>query len=52
MAQSNSSNAPPPASEEDIRSLEKKMVDKYMLGTGGKAEGPRLNAQYALVTWP
>jgi len=38
MEQSNSSNAPPPVSEEDIRSLEKKMVDKYMSGTGGKAE--------------
>jgi E3 ubiquitin-protein ligase RNF115/126 len=38
MEQSNSSNAPPPASEEAIRSLEKKMVDKDMLGTGGKAE--------------
>jgi E3 ubiquitin-protein ligase RNF115/126 len=38
MEQSNSSNAPPPASEEAIRSLEKKMVDKDMLGPGGKAE--------------
>lgn len=38
MEQNNGSNAPPPASEEAIRSLEKKKVDKEMLGAEGNAE--------------
>lgn len=38
MEQNNTGNAPPPASEDAIRSLEKKKVDKKMLGTEGKAE--------------
>ncbi|KAK5251280.1 hypothetical protein LTR93_005494 [Exophiala xenobiotica] len=38
MEQNNGSNAPPPASEDAIQSLEKKKVDKEMLGTEGKAE--------------
>jgi E3 ubiquitin-protein ligase RNF115/126 len=38
MEQQNGSTAPPPASEEAIRSLGKKKVDRAMLGDDGKAE--------------
>ena len=38
MEQNNAGSAAAPASEEAIRSLEKKEVDKDMLGTEGKAE--------------
>ena len=38
MEQQNGSTAPPPASDEAIRSLGKKKVDREMLGEDGKAE--------------
>ena len=38
MEQQNGSTAPPPASEDAIRSLRKKQVDREMLGDEGKAE--------------
>lgn len=38
MEQNNSSNAPPPASEDAIASLEKKQIDQEMMGTDGSAE--------------
>lgn len=38
MEQNQSGNAPPPASEDAIKSLKKKNVDQEMLGTDGKAE--------------
>ncbi|KAJ9608616.1 hypothetical protein H2200_006387 [Cladophialophora chaetospira] len=38
MEQNNAGSAPPPASEDAIRSLKKKKVDKEMLGDDGKAE--------------
>lgn len=38
MEQNNGSNAPPPASEEAIQTLEKKEMNKEMLGTDGSAE--------------
>ena len=38
LEQQNASTAPPPASEEAIRSLKKKKVDRGMLGEDGKAE--------------
>ena len=38
MEQQNGSTAPPPASEEAIRSLRKKKVDNEMLGDDGQAE--------------
>lgn len=38
MEQNNGSNAPPPASEDAIRSLGKKKVDREMLGNEGAAE--------------
>lgn len=38
MEQNGGSNAPPPASEEAIQSLEKKKVDQEMLGAEGNAE--------------
>ena len=38
MEQNNAGSAPPPASEEAIRSLKKKKVDKEMLGDDGQAE--------------
>lgn len=38
MEQNGGSNAPPPASEEAIRSLEKKKVNQEMLGAEGNAE--------------
>ncbi|EXJ64781.1 hypothetical protein A1O7_01119 [Cladophialophora yegresii CBS 114405] len=38
MEQNNAGSAPPPASEDAIRSLKKKRVDREMLGDDGKAE--------------
>ena len=38
MDQNNAGNAPPPASEDAIRSLSKKKVDEEMLGNEGSAE--------------
>ncbi|KAK5047964.1 hypothetical protein LTR84_006154 [Exophiala bonariae] len=38
MEQNNSSNAPPPASEDAIESLEKKKIDMEMMGNDGSAE--------------
>ncbi|KIW72692.1 hypothetical protein PV04_00869 [Phialophora macrospora] len=38
MEQNNASSAPPPASEDAIRALKKKRIDREMLGEDGKAE--------------